>query len=172
MYAMPIVPAGAAALVKSGASTMMMEKFWVATGKVPLAAVIVPLKVPNALGVPVIAPPEPSVRPVGRLPAVTVNVIGVLPDAVQVWLYAMPTVPLDGGATLVKSGAWVMTIEKFCVALGSVPFIAVIVPLKVPVAPGVPEITPPEVSVRPVGRAPEVTVKVIGAVPDAAHVWL
>ena len=84
-------------------------------------------------------------------------------------MYAMPIVPA-GAAALVKSGAWVMTIEKFWVALGSVPFDAVMVPVKEPVALGIPEITPPEANVRPVGRAPAVTVKVIGVVPDAVRV--
>ena len=84
---MPTFPVeGGAALVKSGARVMTIEKFWVVFGRVPLAAVMVPLKVPVALGVPVIAPPEASVRPVGRAPAVTVKVIGVVPYAVQVWL--------------------------------------------------------------------------------------
>ena len=65
---------------------MKTEKSWVAFGRVPLAAVMVPVKVPDALGVPVIAPPVPSVRPVGSEPEVTVKLIGVLPDAVQVWV--------------------------------------------------------------------------------------
>ena len=65
-----------------------------------------------------------------------------------------------------------MTTEKFCVAFGRVPLDAVMVPLKVPIAPGVPVIAPPELSVRPVGRAPDVTEKLTGVVPDAVQVWL
>ena len=78
---------GGAVLVNcggAGAGAMVIEKFCVAFGSVPLAAVIVPLNVPDASGVPVIIPPVPNVRPVGKVPALTVNVIGVLPDAVQV----------------------------------------------------------------------------------------
>ena len=121
---------------------------------------------------PEITPSELSVRLAGRAPEVTVKVIGVVPDAVQVWLYAVPTLPVAGSAALVKAGAWVMTIEKSWVALGRVPLDAVMEPLKVPGALGVPEITPPGLSVRPAGRAPEVTVKVMGEVPDAVQVWL
>ena len=69
-------------------------------------------------------------------------------------------------------GAGAIVIEKLCVALGSVPLAAVIVPLKVPVASGVPEITPPAPSIRPPGSAPALTVKVIGVLPDAVQVWL
>ena len=69
-----------------GAGAMAIEKLCVALGRVPLVAVIVPLKVPVAPGVPEIVPPVPKVRPVGRAPALTEKVMGVLPDAVQVWL--------------------------------------------------------------------------------------
>ena len=44
------------------------------------------------------------------------------------------------------------TMLKPCVALGAVPLAAVIVPLNVPAAVGVPEMTPVELIVRPVGR--------------------
>ena len=46
---------------------------------------------------------------------------------------------------------------KFCVAFGRMPFDALTVPLNVPVAVGVPEITPAALRLRPVGNAPEVT---------------
>jgi len=72
--------------VKAGAWVMTIEKGWVAFGAVPLAAWIVPVKVPAALGVPEIAPPEASVSPVGRAPAETVKVLAGDPDAVQVKL--------------------------------------------------------------------------------------
>ena len=77
------------ALVNCGATSaglMVRLKPCVASGKVPLDAVIVQLNVPVAPGVPEITPLVPKVRPVGKAPALTVKVIGVLPDAVQVWL--------------------------------------------------------------------------------------
>ena len=44
-------------------------------------AVIVNVNSPSADGVPVIAPSVPSVRPVGRAPAVTAKVFGPAPPA-------------------------------------------------------------------------------------------
>jgi hypothetical protein len=57
----PTVPvAGGGPLVMVGAGVggpaMVMLKFWVASGAVPLVAVTVPVKVPAVVGVPVIAP--------------------------------------------------------------------------------------------------------------------
>ena len=64
-----------------------------------------------------------------------------------------------------------MVIENACEELGSVPFEAVIVPLNVPAAVGVPEIAPVALAkASPVGSAPVVTVNVIGAVPVAVTV--
>ena len=66
------------------------------------------------------------------------------------------------------TGAALITIEKFCVAFGSVPLVAVIVPGKVPAVVGVPEMTPLVLIVNPVGRP--VAVNPMGAVPVAVHV--
>jgi hypothetical protein len=62
---------------------------------------------------------------------------------------------------------------KACVALGAVPFAAVIVMLYAPEVPaaGVPERRPAELSVTPLGNAP-VSVNVIGVVPVAVTVKL
>jgi len=62
---------------------------------------------------------------------------------------------------------------KFCVALGAVPLAAVIVMGYAPEVPaaGVPDRTPAELSVTPLGSAP-VSVKVIGVVPVAVTVKL
>ena len=53
---------------------IVMLKFCVASGAVPLVAVTVPLKVPAAVGVPLITPAELKLNPGGRLPAVTLKV--------------------------------------------------------------------------------------------------
>ena len=97
------------------------------------------------------------------------------PVADRDWAYDVPTVPVGSGLAVVMVGgigAGAMVIEKLCVALGTVPLAEVIVPLKVPLAPGVPEITPPAPIVRPVGKAPALTEKVIGVLPDAVQLWL
>ena len=79
---------------------------------------------------------------------------------------------MAGGTGLVNTMAGAMVIEKLWVAAGAVPLDAVMVPMKVPAAVGVPEITPPVLRVRPVGRAPAVTLKVMEAVPVAVTVKL
>jgi len=66
----------------AGTTLTKMEKAWVAFGAVPLAAVIVPENVPEAVGVPEMRPPELMVRPLGSPGAV--KVIGVVPLAVHV----------------------------------------------------------------------------------------
>ena len=53
-----------------------------------------------------------------------------------------------------------MVMLKFCVALGAVPFAAVVVPLKVPTVVGVPLITPAALKLNPGGKLPAVTLKV------------
>ncbi len=79
--------------------------------------------------------------------------------------------PVAGGVGLVMTMAGVMVIEKFWVALGRVPFAAVMVPVNKPAVVGVPEMTPPELSVSGGGKAPDVTENVIGALPVATQVW-
>ncbi len=56
------------------AAEIVMLKFCVALGAVPLVAVTVPLKVPAVVGVPLITPAELKLNPGGRLPAVTLKV--------------------------------------------------------------------------------------------------
>ena len=57
-----------------GGGAMVMLKFWVALGAVPLLAVTVPVKVPTVVGVPLITPAALKLNPVGNAPAVTLNV--------------------------------------------------------------------------------------------------
>ena len=79
---------GGAALVMvgaTGAALITMVKGWVALGSTPLAAVMVPLKVPAVVGVPEITPLlELIASPPGRPEAE--KVIGAVPVAVTVWL--------------------------------------------------------------------------------------
>ena len=59
----------------------------VAFGAVPLAACTVKPNDPAELGVPLMMPlVEFKVRPGGVVPLITVQVIGVVPAAVKVWL--------------------------------------------------------------------------------------
>ena len=84
-------------------AAITIEKLCVAVPDV-FVAVITPLNVPVALGVPVMVPPLANVRPVGSAPVVTLKVGAGEPLAVTVKLYATPNVP-PGGAALVNAGA-------------------------------------------------------------------
>ena len=55
----------------TGAAVTTMLNAWVALGSVPLPAVTVPANVPAVVGVPLRTPAPVSVRPPGRVPAVT-----------------------------------------------------------------------------------------------------
>ena len=106
-----------------------------------------------------------KVTPVGRVPVIERVGIGE-PVAVTVNAPAVPSVKLVLLA-LVMMGASLIVMLKFCVASGKTPLVAVTTPAKVPRAVGVPEITPADDRVSPVGSEPVVTEKVIGAVPVA-----
>ena len=71
----------------AGAGAMTTVTAWVALGGVPLAAWMVKLNVPAAVGVPLSTPLVAlRVRPVGNVPVATLQVIGVVPVAVNVWV--------------------------------------------------------------------------------------
>ncbi len=65
------------------------------------------------------------------------------------------------------TGAGLTVIEKFWVAAGLTPLLAVTVPVKVPLLVGLPEMTPAELKLNPGGRLPDVTLKVGAGVPLA-----
>ena len=66
------------------AAAMMMVLLWVALGNVPLAACMVKVKVPATVGVPLTMPVVAlRVRPVGKAPEVTLQVMGVVPLALK-----------------------------------------------------------------------------------------
>ena len=71
-------------------------------------------------------------------------------------MYATLTGPF-AGAVLVIVGGVPITILNDCVPTGAKPFVAVTVPVYVPTTVGVPDNTPADVNVRPVGKAPAVT---------------
>ena len=65
---------------------------WLPVPRAGLVAVAVKLDAPATVGVPLSAPTLLRVSPAGSVPDVTVKVNGpVGPDAVIVWLYAVPT---------------------------------------------------------------------------------
>jgi len=56
------------------AAVMMMVKFCVASGGVPLLAVTVPENVPGSVGMPLITPVELTLNPAGKPPSGRLNV--------------------------------------------------------------------------------------------------
>ena len=70
-----------------------------------LVALTVNLKSPALEGVPLMVSPT-SVRPSGRAP-LTLHVIGVVPSAVRIWLYASPTLP-SGRVSVVMVTLWLL----------------------------------------------------------------
>ena len=82
--------AGVAVLVMMGATVgaaMTMVLFWVAFGNVPLAACTVKLDELAVVGVPLNTPLVAlRVRPAGKVPKATLQVMGVVPLAAKVWL--------------------------------------------------------------------------------------
>ena len=81
-----------------------MDSAFVAS-PVPLVALTVKFDVPAVVGLPEITPVVAlSDKPAGRLPAEMLHVMGVVPVAARVWLYATPTVP-PGREVVVMAGA-------------------------------------------------------------------
>ena len=71
------------------------------------SAVTVNLAVPSAVGVPLILPVSLfRLRPSGRAP-IMLHVMGVVPVAIRVWLYASPTLP-SGRVAVVMVTLWLL----------------------------------------------------------------
>ena len=146
-----------------------------ASGEVPFAARTVNVNEPVTVGGPDNTPAPVKVNPVGRTPESMVNVIGVEPNAVNVYgAYAAFTTTGDCGMEFTNTGAtgaaFTTIVRVGVTALGNVPLAAVTVNVNVPAVVGVPESAPAELNVSPAGNAPELTVNVIGVVPVAVNV--
>ena len=93
------------------------------------------------------------VRPLGKVPTVTLKVGAGKPVAVTVKAGpAVPTVKV-ALATLVMAGAWPTVSVKVCVAFVPTPLLPTMLKLKMPLCSGVPLSEPALVSVTPVGSA-------------------
>ena len=91
------------------------------------------------------------------------NTRGTPMVALSVCEYALPTLPQASAPVVILNVRVAMVIVTFSVsdALIGVPLsVALTVNVLVPVLVGVPEITPSEVSVSPLGRVPDVRVHV------------
>ena len=137
----------------------------------PLVAVSVTLWTPPVpgSGVPLNRPAADNVTPAGNVPAVTLTVGAGKPVITTLNEPAVPTVKVVAFA-LVIAGAALTTTVKACVAFGSVPLVAVSVTGNDPLCVGVPDSSPADDSVRPVGSTPLVTLTV-GAGEPVITTW-
>ena len=161
-WKLPAVPATKlvlVALVMAGCSFTVTVKLCVAAVPTLLLAVMVTVLAPPvpATGVPVSTPVSISrPKPLGRVPAVTLNLGAGKPVAVTVKAGpAVPTVKV-ALAALVMVGDWPTVRVNDCVALVPTPLPATMASVKMPLCSGVPLSEPALVSVTPVGSALEV----------------
>ena len=82
LYVVPVKPPGRVVVVMNGGSSTVMLNDLVSL-PTALVAFTVKLKVPAADGVPEMTPAVDSVNPVGKLPLLSVQVMGVVPVAVS-----------------------------------------------------------------------------------------
>jgi hypothetical protein len=180
LYAAPTEPPESVVVVISGATgaaVIAMLKSFVASGETPLAAVTVNAAVSTVVGVPAISPVAAfNVRPAGSVPVVTDQVMGLLPVAVNVWLYAVPMTPPLRFAVVIAGGpddAVAVTVILSPFWCDDALFVAVTVNVAVPAAVGVPEISPVVAfRLRPAGNEPPDTDQLIGPLPVAARISL
>jgi len=155
--AAPTAKAVLVPLVNTGVWSTVRVKLCVAFGVTPFCAVMVIEYTPPVVapGVPLRTPPEVSVTPLGSAP-VSLNVGTGKPDAVTVKVPAAPAVNVVL-FPLVIALTWLIVTVRFAVAVWPAESVTVMVKLKAPLCVGVPESTPAELNVNPVGRAPCVT---------------
>ena len=160
----------ALAEVITGAASTVSVKFCVASGVMPLVAVMTKAKIPLTVGVPDRTPAVLSVTPVGKEPEVTENVGAGVPVAVTVNVPTVPSVKVVALAEVIAGGLVTVKV-KFCVASGVIPLLAVMVTANTPFTEGVPDSTPVLLlKVTPVGKEPVVIEKMGAGVPVAVTV--
>jgi hypothetical protein len=129
--------------------------------------------VPAVVGVPEIAPVDATrLNPVGSVPAVTLQLYGVVPPlACSASEYAVPTVPpgSDVVATVGGCAAAATAILNVFVPVLFAASVTCTVNDTVPAVVGVPEIAPVDATrLSPVGNIPAVTLHLYGVVPPLA----
>lgn len=137
-------------------------------------ALIVKLNVPAVVGVPEITPVVPfMLKPLGKLPLSSDQVIGVVPVALSAWLYAAPAVP-PGREEVTIPGATpeeLITMVRILVSLAQA-FVVLIEKVNVPALVGVPKITPPLFRYKPSGRGAPGSTAQFSTGPWALSAWL
>jgi hypothetical protein len=155
-YACPTVPPGNDDVVTvNGASdTAMLNPFSAVAPELSVTCTV-KFAVPGADGVPLIVPPDASVSPDGRAPALMPHEYPPVPPlAASVCEYACPAVPPGSEVVVTVSG---VTIVMLSALLAVAPPLSVTcaVKLAVPAAVGVPLICPEAARLNPIGSAPD-----------------
>jgi len=134
-------------------------------------AFAVKLNAPDAVGVPLICPPEPSVMPAGSEPLLIDQVYpGVPPDALKVCVGYAALISPFGREAAATTGAALMVSGSVCVALTLAESVTFTTSVRVVAADGVPERRPGGLSVRPPGSGGELASRlhVYGGEPPVA----
>jgi hypothetical protein len=178
LYPLPSRPAESVVVVIVSCGAPIVSEIaavCVCAGELLSVTATVKFELPLAVGVPEITPAFDSVRPAGRLPEEIDHVYpGVPPLALSVKLYATPTCPAPSVVVLIVNGAVVVVgevvMEKLAVFVcaGDSLSVTATVKFEVPLAVGVPEITPALDKVRPAGRLPAFIDQVYPGVPPPA----
>ena len=152
-----------------GASIIVIDNVKVSSPAV-FSALTVKVKIPALLGVPEISPSVERFNPSGKFPFVRDHVIGAVPEAASLLLYAVFTIP-SGRVAVVMTGATSAVSIVMDNAFVSLPalLVASTVKLKMPYAVGVPKIVSFDKD-KPVGKLPLFIVHAIGVVPVAASI--
>jgi hypothetical protein len=137
-----------------------------------LTALTVKLDVPTVVGVPEITPLSARLKPVGNASLSTLHVMGAVPVAVSVCLYAVPTVPSGNVAVVIVGATAVAIVMDNCLVSLPAALVAFTVKVDVPAVVGVPVIAPVAARLRSAGKVPLSMFHVMGAVPVAVSVWL
>ena len=174
-YAVPAVPPGNDVVVTVGGCAAAATAILSACVTVLFAASVtctVNDAVPTVAGVPEITPVDARLNPAGNMPALTLQLYGVVPPlACSVVEYAVPAVPPGNDVVVTVGGCAAATgILRFAVAVaaGEPESVTRTVKADVPACVGVPEIRPEAEMVSPTGKLPFVTDQVYGPVPPVA----
>jgi hypothetical protein len=173
VYALPAVPLERDVVaIESAVGVTVMENWRLSDWPALSLRVAVNVDVPGVVGVPLIVPFAAIFSPVGSAPPVSDHVYGgTPPDAPSAVLYATETGP-DGTLLVVIASAGGLTASWNCreTVCGEVS-VALIVTVVLARLVGVPEITPADERLNPVGSEPAVIAKVTAPVDPEVWIW-
>jgi hypothetical protein len=152
-YAVPLIPAGRSVVViETGGGAIKIDSARVALRNAASLTRTVKFAVPGIVGVPLIAPFAASAKPEGSDPPTTFHVYGVVPPfACKTAPYEAPAVPTGNSLVLTESVSGCTIMASGLVALSFSLSVTCTKNRHVPAAVGVPEMTPAELNISPVG---------------------